>query len=156
LTSSASSYDTPSGWTDARTASGHVIRILPSWDGTTSSYTFSDAAATQQSIGIMVFRDAVFDAASTASSLAANPTTNTLTVAEDNSLIVLLVGALAVGVAYDTPSGFTSRGFTNANRTLQMFTRDSLATAGSLSGVTVTRNTGSTSSRAFVVSLKPA
>lgn len=95
----------PSGWTNAfnGTAQNRCLGWLV-FDGTPASYAFvSPVTGTTMSVIVTCFRNAAFDVAGTISSLSPSPSAPSITISENNS-ILLVCGSSA--------SSFTASGFT--------------------------------------------
>ncbi len=152
----AGEIGTPAGWTDRLTGSGHAVRTLASWDGTTSSYDFTLPGATAVTIVMVAVRGYSWGAISTISGLTANPVPPTFSVPANDSLVYTCVGATTSTLDYSMPSGWTRRAYQGANRSVAVFERDAFAASGSLAGETVTRTSGAVNSRALQFSLTPA
>jgi hypothetical protein len=149
-----------SGWTrrygDPATENfGFSVQTLASWDGTTSSYTFTLADLSPVSIILMAYRGAAFDAISALTSAVQDPTPPTMTVVANNCVNLTLAGGIGAGREYTMPSGWTQRLFTTTNRSSAAFQRDATVNSGSLAGVQVTRSVGTGNSRALQMTLRP-
>lgn len=154
ISSTGVEIDTPPGWVAAVTATGHAVRYLPSWNGETTQYTFTMPSSAACSIMMLVYRGYNWGVISTVSSLTANPTPAAITVPAANSINVVLSGSSG-NITYAGISGFTSRDAVSSGRSIGAFERNALVPVGSLAGTTVTRATGTTSSRAIQFSLTP-
>lgn len=157
FTGTGAEYSAPSGWTSRLSSSGATVFTMDSWDGTTSSYTFTAPSSTAQTLIMAAYKDYAFDAIGTLSSATTNPTPPNVTATADDCINITFVGAAGAGREYSMPSGWTQRAETiTGGRSAAMFERDATVNTGTITGEVVSLIAGTGNSRAVQLTMKPA
>lgn len=142
---------TPAGWTETLDTNGRSVTYLPSWDGTTTSYTFTKSGSSNPAVVIMVFRNAKFDVQGTISAGAASPIAPAITVSYNGSILVGYFSGLNGTLTYSTPTGFTE--IYDGAIGLAISYKTGVAAGGS--GTVTSTASGGTLSRGVIFSIKP-
>lgn len=148
-------WTVPSGWTETLDASGRLVAYKVATNSEPSNYTFTASASTQIPAGyILTYRNAAWDTVGTISGLAQNAVAPSITVSENNSLVLCFVSAAGVVSLYTTPSGWDLvTNDTTVTPTSAVFSKG--FNSGSTGTITVNGSASGTTSRALLLSIKP-
>lgn len=151
----SNSWTVPSGWTETLDSVGRLAAYKVATASEPSSYTFTYSVATQIIAGyILTYRNAAWDTVGTVSVAAQNPTASSITVAQNNSVVLCYADAQSVVSTYTTPAGFTLvTEDTVTAPTSAIFSK--ISSLGATGTVTVNGSATGTPSRAFLLSIKP-
>lgn len=146
----------PAGWTETLDSNGQFAGYLPSYDGTTASYTFTKSNITSQpQIILITFRKAAFDVQGAISATSATPVAPAITLSAASSTVIACFCNLQASTlddrTYTTPTNYTL--IRDTGKSLAVFYRSDLA-AGSTGTVTSTASTG-VLNRGYLIGLKP-
>lgn len=142
----------PSGWTETLDTIGRWSGYLPSWDGTTSTYTFTKSnAAADPSVVMLAFRNAVYDVQGELSSGSANPVAPSINLLSNDSVVVACFSTAAQSASYTTPSGFTEV----ADPALGIAVSYKADVSSGASGTVTATASAGTTSRGYLIGIKP-
>ena len=151
-------FTLPSGWTSRQSANGRAIFSLTSYDGTTSSYTFTFTSGTNR-VQLLCFRYAQWGEIGIVGTSTTNPTAPGLSGVDfSDSLQLAMVSSTGGSITYSTPAGFSEivPAQTSNGTSLKIVVNDSLVTGTGTTSLDFTRLTGSESGRAIQFIIKPS
>jgi hypothetical protein len=144
----------PSDWTGTLDEIGRWAGYLASWNGTTSSYTFTKSGTSDPVVVMLAFRNASYDVNGSLSGGSTTPTAPSITLSSDDSTVIACFSSLSStggAISYTTPTGFTEV-FDDARHLSVNYKQNFFS--GDTGTVTSTASQG-TASRGFLFGIKP-
>lgn len=105
--STTATWTGPVGWSERIDANGRSIYSLASYDGTTSSYTFTTSSAGAKGAIMVCVRNATWRVIGIHGSSVTNPSAPAIILTTSNNMRFAVAYSTNAGVNFTAPSGFT-------------------------------------------------